>query len=102
LCANCGFPSAPGHWTEAGAVPGSDRVRARYRRAAVLQGVLPAYGLTVHDDTMVPGLTVSTRTGIVEMVADLSELWRAAERMSGRPVDPLDPMFLCDEIDDGQ
>ncbi len=94
MCSNCGFPSAPGHWTDAGAPPGTDRVRARHRRAAVLGRVLPAWGLTVTDDTFIPGLTVSTRTGMHRMVADLGEFWTAAEDLSGRRIDPLDPDFL--------
>jgi hypothetical protein len=94
MCANCGFPSAPGHWTEAGSAGASDRIRARFRRAQVLQAVLPAYGLTAHDDGSIPGITLATRTGHHELVADLAEIWTAAERMSGRAVDPLDPRFL--------
>ena len=42
MCASCGFPAAPGHWTEAGAATAPDRLRARFRRAQVLQSVLPA------------------------------------------------------------
>ena len=94
MCANCGFPSAPGHWTEAGNASAHDRLRARFRRAQLLQAVLPAYGLTAHDDGAIPGLTLSTRTGQHELVADLAEVWSAAERMSGRAVDPLDPRFI--------
>ena len=93
MCANCGFPSAPGHWTEAGLASASDRIRSRFRRAQVLQAVLSGYGLTAHDDGAIPGLTLATRTGHHEMVADLAEVWAAAERMSGRRIDPLDPRF---------
>ena len=93
MCANCGFPSAPGHWTEAGNASASDRIRARFRRAQVLQSVLPAYGLTAHDDGSIPGLMLATRTGHQELVADLTEVWTAAERMSGLKIDPLDTRF---------
>ena len=100
MCANCGFPSAPGHWTEAGAATASDRLRARFRRAQVLQSILLAYGLMVHDDGVTPGLTIATQTGIYEMVADLTEIWAVAERLHGRPIDPLDPRFVG--LDDDQ
>jgi hypothetical protein len=100
VCATCGFPSAPGHWSEAGAATSHDRLRARFRRVQVLQRVLPSYCLSVHDDAAVPGMTVSTMTGNNEMVADLAALWTAAEKMSGRRIDPLDPAFLCDGVDD--
>jgi hypothetical protein len=99
MCANCGFPAAPGHWTEAGAASAPDRLRARFRRAQVLKSVLPAYGLTAHDDGVIPGMVLATRTGDHAMTADLAELWEAAERMSGRAVDPLDPLFTCAEAD---
>lgn len=95
MCANCGYPAAQGHWTEAGTASAPDRLRARFRRAEILKDVLPAYGLTVHDDGVIPGVTVSTRTGDHVMAADLAELWQAAEKLTGRPFDPLDPAFVC-------
>jgi hypothetical protein len=41
-------------------------------------------------------MTVATRTGNQALTADLDEVWRAAERMIGQPIDPLDSRFLCD------
>ncbi|MDQ0390210.1 hypothetical protein [Labrys monachus] len=95
MCANCGFPAAAGHWTEAGAATAGERLRARFRRAQVLQAVLPSYGLTAHDDGVVPGITVSTKTGHHVMTADLAEFWSAAERIGGKAIDPLDPRFVA-------
>ena len=94
MCASCGFPAAPGHWTEAGAATAHDRLRARFRRAQVLQSILPAHGLTAHDGALVPGIQVSTLSGNQEIVRDLEEVWATAERLSGRPLDPLDPRFI--------
>lgn len=94
MCANCGFPSAPGHWTEAGASTATDRLRARFRRAQLLQSVLPAYGLSVHDDGVTPGVVVSDATGRHEMVDDVTQVWRIAEQMCGQSIDPLDARFL--------
>jgi len=37
MCSACGFPAAPGHWTEAGAATTLERLRGRLRRAQVLQ-----------------------------------------------------------------
>ena len=94
MCAVCGFPAVPGHWTEAGD-GGSphERLRARHRRVAVLRAVLPAFGLAAHDSFATPGLVLSDQTGIQAMVADLSELWAAADAL-GRRVDPLDPRLI--------
>jgi hypothetical protein len=100
MCANCGFPAAPGHWTEAGAASASDRLRARFRRAQVLQTILSGYGLTAHDDGAIPGITVATKTGNQVMVADLTEFWAAAERIGGKVIDPLDPRFACADAGD--
>ena len=50
MCANCGFPPAPGHWTDDRR---SQRLRPHSRplpRARSLAPVLACYGLTVHDD----------------------------------------------------
>jgi len=94
MCASCGFPAAPGHWTEAGAVTLPDRLRARVRRAQVLQSVLPAYGLTAHDGATVPGIQIGTQFGAQEIVPDLEKVWATAEKLAGGPVDPLDPRFI--------
>lgn len=94
MCANCGYPSRPGHWTEAGAADAHDRIRARFRRAEVLNKVLPAYGLTAHDGAQVPGVQVGTLTGNHAIALDLAEVWAVAETLAGRPVDPLDPRFI--------
>lgn len=93
MCASCGFPAAPGHWTEAGAQSAADRWQARFRRAQLLRVALRPYGLTAHEDTQVLGIQLSTLSGRHEMVRDLSELWAAAERLAGAAVDPLDPRY---------
>jgi hypothetical protein len=94
MCASCGFPAAPGHWTEAGAATAPDRLRARFRRAQLLQSILPSYGLTAHDGAQVAGIQVSTFSGNQAIVRDLEEVWAIAERLSGGAIDPLDPRFI--------
>jgi hypothetical protein len=94
MCANCGFPAAAGHWTEAGAANAPDRLRSRFRRAQVLQSVLPAFGLKAHDGGLVPGIQISNLSGSEVIAQNLDELWQTAERLNGAPVDPLDPRFL--------
>ncbi len=98
MCANCGFPAAQGHWTEAGAGSAFDRLRGRLRRVRVLDAVLSSYGLTVYDDGVSPGFTLATKTGGQIIVANLTELWEAAERIGGRAVDPLDPRFTRADV----
>lgn len=94
MCSACGFPAAPGHWTETGNASPTDRLRARFRRVQVLKSVLGEFGLTAHDDGLVPDIQIATLSGNVTMARDLDEIWRTAERLLGRAVDPLDPRFL--------
>lgn len=94
MCSACGFPAAPGHWTEAGSPTAHDRLRAKFRRAEVLQNVLHSYGLKVFEGGEIPGIQVSTMSGSQSIVRDLDEVWALAERISGGPVDPLDPRFI--------
>jgi len=93
MCSNCGFPSTLAHWTEAGAGNATDRLRSRFGRAASLRIALAPYGLTAYDDGATSGIALSDRTGRTEIVANLNDLWVAAERLCGRPVDPLDARF---------
>ncbi len=37
---------------------------------------------------------LSTATGKTELVEDLGHLWSAAEKLLGRPCDPLDPDLI--------
>lgn len=94
MCSACGFPAAPGHWTEAGASNISDRLRSRFRRAEVLQKILSAYGLKAHDGGLVPGIQISNQFGNQVIARDLVEVWNTAEQWTGRAIDPLDPHFL--------
>ena len=101
MCASCGYPMRPGHWTEAGSADAHDRIRARFRRAAVLKRVLPAYGLTAHDGGQVPGVQVGTLSGSQAIALDLAEVWAVAEQLAGRPIDPLDRRFIGGEDENG-
>lgn len=96
MCSSCGFPSAPGHWTEAGAPTPGDRMRARFRRAQAASVLLSAYGLTARDDGAVPGVQLSSMTGATQIVPDFDGVWAEAARMAGQPIDPLSDRFLGD------
>ena len=94
MCASCGYPPAPGHWTDAGAADPGERIRARFRRVRVLNAVLRPYGLTAHDGGLIPGIQIATLSGSQAIVNDLAGVWVAAERLAGMPVDPHDQRFL--------
>ncbi|EKX55941.1 hypothetical protein V6Z72_18520 [Cereibacter sphaeroides] len=96
MCSACGFPAAPGHWTDAGAATPGERLRLRFTRVAAVNRLLAPYGLKAHDDGATPGLQLFAADGRRELVADLEALWAAAGRMAGVPIDPLSPRALGD------
>lgn len=91
MCASCGFPPAPGHWTEAGAATPHDRLRERFRRVDILQKMLKGSGVTTHDGGLIPGIQVSSLTGAQAIVPNLEALWAEVEKLRGHPFDPLAP-----------
>ncbi len=96
MCNACGNPAAPGHWTEAGSATPGDRLRARFHRARVLFEILRPYGLEAHDGGVVPGIQIGNKAGANTIVRNLTEVWAEAERLTGAPIDPLDPRYLDD------
>lgn len=101
MCNACGNPAVPGHWTEAGAATPGDRLRARFHRALVLDRILKPYGLSAHDGGVVPGIQLSTLSGAQVIVNTLDDVWAEAERLLGRPIDPLDPRYLDAPVPNG-
>lgn len=95
MCGACGFPTAPGHWTDAGANSPGDRIRVRFARLTVVNRLLAPYGLSAHDDGATPGLQLFAPGGARVLVPDLDALWREAARMIGGPVDPLSERALA-------
>ena len=101
MCALCGVLGGDGHWTDAAARPGVftrnvdslHRRRERIHRVACAQKVLGFYGLTL-SDWQGTSYVLSTATGKTEIVANLTHLCTTAEKLIGRPFDPLDPALV--------
>jgi hypothetical protein len=101
MCSLCGILGASEHWADAVARRGVytrnveriDRRRERANRVRVANRVLSAFGMTL-SDWQGASFILSTRTGKTEIIEDLGHLWPAAERLSGRLCDPLDPGLL--------
>ena len=101
MCALCGVLGGDGHWTDAVARPGVftrnvdslQRRRERIQRVFCAQKVLAFYGLTL-SDWQGTSYVLSTATGKTEIVDNLTHLWAAAEKLIGRPCDPLDPALV--------
>ena len=100
MCSACGFPAAPGHWTDAGAQDPASRLRLRFTRLAAVNRLLAPWGLKAHDDGATPGLQLFAPDGRRELVPDLEVLWTAAARLAGAPIDPLSPRAMAVAADD--
>ncbi|MCW6508283.1 hypothetical protein [Lichenifustis flavocetrariae] len=102
MCALCGVLGGSEHWADAHARPGAftrntsplERRRERARRVTEANRILGHFGLGL-SDWQGTAFQLSTRTGKTELVDNLSHLWAAAEKLLGRPVDPLDPGLLA-------
>ncbi len=113
MCILCGEFVSQIHWTEkhaddrarasidAGAKDENrrNRRRERTRRTAVTNEVLRHYGLKVQDWSG-SKYVLRDKKGRSELVHDLGSLWPAAEKLTGRPLDPLDPALqaVLDEM----
>ena len=102
MCSLCGVLGVENHWSDAVARPGvfsrndAHRTRRleRAKRIRVANAVLAAYRLSLAD-WQGRAYLLSTATGKTEVIETLAHLWPAAERLSGRSFDPLDPDFLA-------
>jgi hypothetical protein len=90
MCALCGVLGGSGHWTDAAARPG---LFTRNVDGLQRSRVLNYYGLTL-SDWQASSYVLSTATGKTEIVDNLSHLWATAEKLLGRPCDPLDPDLI--------
>jgi hypothetical protein len=102
MCSLCGVLGGNEHWADAVARPGVytrntepvDRRRARAARVRLANRVLAPFGLTL-SDWQGASFLLSTRTGKTEIIEDLGHLWPTAERLAGRPCDPLAPEVIA-------
>ena len=76
------------HWAEDGGR------RGRVLRVQVANRILDHFGLHL-DDWNGRVYVLRDRTGRAVVVANLGSLWVEAERLAGRPLDPLDPSLVA-------
>lgn len=101
MCSLCGVLGGNEHWADAVARPGVytrngdrlDRRRERMNRVRLANAALAPFALTL-SDWQGTSFLLSTRTGKTEIVEDLGHLWSTAERLIGRPCDPLDADYI--------
>jgi hypothetical protein len=102
MCALCGALGGAEHWTAAVARPGvytrnadaASRRRERTAQVAAANRILKHYRVSLAD-WQGTAFVLSTATGKTEIVDNLGHLWAAAERLTGKPCDPLDAELIA-------
>jgi hypothetical protein len=105
MCVLCGDLMTQLHWTDAtrregegdtvevGGARQRDNARSRWQRLRLVDDVLQFYGLRAQD-WQGTRYVIADRKGRSELGANLEEVWRAADTLAGRAIDPLDPELL--------
>lgn len=98
MCGMCGLLGGGNHWsnttapasstTGAGTGGSPNTRRQRLLQAALANRILVPLRLRL-DDFHGQSFVLSSPTGASELVGDFAQVWKAAERMLGRPLDPL-------------
>jgi hypothetical protein len=102
MCVLCGEFVMKIHWTDQTSSDESeirvgdkqrDRQRTRLQRTSLCNNILRHYRLKL-EDWNGSKYILSNPKGNNEVVHDLGTLWATAEKMLGRPINPLDPELL--------
>jgi hypothetical protein len=101
MCGLCGVLGVAVHWTDRAGAPvafqggetGTLR-QERLARVALANRILRHYRLKLSD---VAGRSylLTSATGKQAIVPDIMAIWNEAEKMLGRPCDPLDPALVA-------
>lgn len=100
MCGLCGVLGIAVHWTDLAAAPeafaGSDKKtlrQERFARISLANQILKHYRLKLSD---VAGRSylLTSATGRQAIVPNLVGMWSEAEKLLGRPCDPLDPDLI--------
>jgi hypothetical protein len=93
MCGLCGILASADHWTDVTAAPlYTTPSQLRQLRTKTANRVLAFYGLKLRDAA--GSLVLQSATGQTALVPHLGALWPAADRISRRELDPLDPRLL--------
>lgn len=88
MCGLCGIFENGRRWMDLAQLDPAALRRERLRRVAVIRTILAPVRVGV-DDWHGASFVVRGPTGAVEIVDNLFDLWRRAEALSGRRIDPL-------------
>jgi hypothetical protein len=94
MCALCGAFGTAEHWTDRpGAGDGPPPIVERLKKADAANALLSIYGLKLSE--WGGRYMLTSRTGKTAAVDHFGALWPAAEKLAGRPCDPLDPQTIA-------
>ncbi len=94
MCGMCGLFEGESHWTDTASASSAPTRQARLRRVALANRVLRHFRLTL-SDWQGSKYLLSAATGATEIVDNVAAMWPAAERLLGRPCDPLDGALIA-------
>ncbi len=101
MCSLCGTMGNGSFWTDAAGraefEASGERVtprRERTRRVQLANLILREFGLRLSDWSG-SAYVIEASSGASEIVYHLNGIWSAAERLAGRPCDPLDPTLIA-------
>ena len=102
MCSLCGVLGGNAHWADAAAREGVytragdsiARRRERANRVRIANCILAHWRMKL-SDWQGTSFLLSTLTGRTVIVADLGDLWPAAEKLIGGPIDPLAPEVIA-------
>jgi len=93
MCGLCGILGVAEHWTDSAGGAAASRQADRQHRARVANAVLGVFGLKLAD--WMNRYTLTGPTGRSAVIDNLGAVWPMAERLTGRPCDPLDPAVIA-------
>ncbi|MDR5856230.1 hypothetical protein P9239_21375 [Caballeronia sp. LZ062] len=97
MCGMCGLLGGGRHWSNTVAAgEGVNARRQRYVQIAHANRLLQSYRLRLADFHG-QSFVLASPTGAQVIVDDFMQVWKAAETMLGRPLDPL-TLFSEDEV----
>ena len=88
MCSACGVLAGTPDWTEGGSERAANKLAERQRRIRLVNRLLEPSGVRLRDFGV--RLVLQSATGRTRIVADLAHVWRAADEIGRRPVDPLE------------
>jgi hypothetical protein len=93
MCGLCGAFANADHWSDSPSQKGETRTGSRQMRTRLANRVLAHYSLRLSDTG--GSLLLKSATGQTALVPHLGALWLAADHLSRKPCDPLDPELIA-------